>query len=91
MIDTNIENRLKQANNYNIEKKVLEKNSKAAFADLYFAENENYSLLYSLLEDIEFSIYRGECTDVSEIRNFIKSKKINPLFRGSKKGLLTMK
>lgn len=75
MIDTNIENRFKNSKKYKVPKKIVDKNTKEAFADLFFAENENYSLLYSLLEDIEFSIFKGKCTNVEEGREFIKKYK----------------
>lgn len=75
MIKTNIDERLEKASNYKVDEKVLNRNTKAAFADLFYSENENYSLLYSLLEDIEFSIYEGQCTNVAEVRDFIRKYK----------------
>ena len=75
MINTNIEERFKKAKKYKVPKKILDKNTKEIFADLFYAENENYSLLYSLLEDIQFSIYRKECTDVAEVEKFIRNYK----------------
>ena len=75
MIKNNIESRLKRAKKYKVPKRVLERNTKAAFADLFYAENENYSLLYSILEDIEFAILNGECTDIDEVKDFIANNK----------------
>ena len=75
MIKTKIEERIKKSEKYKVSKKILDKNTKEAFADLFYSENENYSLLYSLLEDIEFAIYNGECTDIQEIKTFIEKYK----------------
>lgn len=75
MISTKIEQRFEKANNYKVENKVVKRNTKEVWADLFYSENENYSLLYSLLEDIEFSIYEGQCTNVAEVRDFIRKYK----------------
>ena len=75
MIKTKIDDRFKRAEKYKVPKKIVDKNTKEAFADLFFSENQNYCLLYSLLEDIEFSIYHEECKEVGEIRDFIKKYK----------------
>ena len=75
MIPTKIEKRIEQAEKYKVSKVVLDKNTKEVFADLSFSEFENYSLMYSLLEDIEFAIYRQQCTDINEVRDFIKKYK----------------
>ena len=80
MIKTKIEERIKKAEKYKVPKKILDKNTKEAFADLFYSENENYSLLYSLLEDIEFAIYNGECTDIQEIKTFIEKYKDNYVY-----------
>lgn len=58
MIDTNIKNRFKISKKYKVPKKILDKNTKEAFADLFFAENENYSLLYSCLKILNFQYLR---------------------------------
>jgi hypothetical protein len=75
MIKTKIDERFKLAKKYKVSKKVLNKNTKEVFADLFYSENENYSLLYSLLEDIEIAIYHKECKEVGEIRDFIRKYK----------------
>ena len=75
MIPTNILKHYKKAQKYKINPKIIQKNTKEAFADLYFAENENYVILYSLLEDIEFAIFNGECRDVKEVKDFIAKYK----------------
>lgn len=75
MIETNIEKRIKQANKYVVPNHILNKNSKEIFADLYYSAWEQYCLLYSLLEDIEFSIFKKECTDLNEIKEFISKWK----------------
>lgn len=75
MIENKMDKRIKNAKNYKVSKKALNNNTKEQFAHLFYASNESYVLLYTMLECIYFAIKNNECTDVKEVAEFISKYK----------------